>query len=289
MKRRRNIVDGLLMVCFFVFSMIMIVPVVIMVATSLKTMGDIYQKTYLFFPKVLHFENYIDAWNSADWMRILYNTFFITGTTVVVSLIINSIAGYAFSRLHFRFRDTLFFISLVGLMIPPQATLVPVFLILKNFPLVNGNNILGQGGTGFLNTYFGVMAPYLAGSFGVFLFRQFFLNFPQSLDDAAKIDGLSRMGAFVRIYVPLSKPVFVSLICLKAASTWNEYTWPLVITTTKEMYTAQVALVLFKSDTVILWNQLMASTCFIVLPLVVLFVFAQRAFVEGIVTTGMKG
>jgi len=282
-------VDGLLMVCFFVFSMIMIVPVVIMVATSLKTMGDIYQKTYLFFPKVLHFENYIDAWNSADWMRILYNTFFITGTTVVVSLIINSIAGYAFSRLHFRFRDTLFFISLVGLMIPPQATLVPVFLILKNFPLVNGNNILGQGGTGFLNTYFGVMAPYLAGSFGVFLFRQFFLNFPQSLDDAAKIDGLSRMGAFVRIYVPLSKPVFVSLICLKAASTWNEYTWPLVITTTKEMYTAQVALVLFKSDTVILWNQLMASTCFIVLPLVVLFVFAQRAFVEGIVTTGMKG
>jgi multiple sugar transport system permease protein len=133
------------------------------------------------------------------------------------------------------------------------------------------------------------MAPYLAGSFGVFLFRQYFLNFPKSLDDAAEIDGVTKMGSFLHIYVPLSLPVFASLMCLKATQTWNEYVWPLIITTNPKMMTLQLALVLFRSDLDTQWNYVMAATTMIVLPLVVLFVFAQKTFVAGIVTSGIKG
>jgi multiple sugar transport system permease protein len=275
-----------------VISVIMLVPLFIMLATSLKSMGEIFSRgsfVNFFVPKQVHLENYRDAFRSGSWGRYFFNTVYITLITVAFSLVINSLAGFAFSRLEFRGRDTLFFAGLIGLMIPPQASIVPTFLILKHFPLAGGNNILGQGGLGFINTYFGLLAPYLAGSFGVFLFRQYFLNFPKSLDDAAKIDGLSKMGSFLRIYVPLSKPVFASLLCLKATQTWNEYVWPLIITTDPKMMTLQLALVLFRSDLDTQWNYVMAASSVITLPLVVLFVFAQKTFVAGIVTSGIKG
>ena len=275
-----------------VISVITLIPLFLMLATSLKSMGEIFSRgSFLnfFVPKGIRLENYREAFRAGDWPRYFFNTILITTITVIVSLVINSLAGFAFSRLEFRGRDMLFFAGLVGLMIPPQASIVPTFLILKSFPLAGGNNIAGQGGLGFINTYFGLMAPYLAGSFGVFLFRQYFLNFPKSLDDAAKIDGLSRTGSFLRIYVPLSLPVFASLLCLKATQTWNEYVWPLIITTDPKMMTLQLALVLFRSDLDTQWNYVMAATSVIVLPLVILFVFAQKTFVAGIVTSGIKG
>lgn len=290
-KRKANplIVAVMLLLC-----VIMVTPMLVMLSTALKSMAEIFSRGGLlnfFIPKEIHFENFRDAfaYRNATWGRYFWNTTYITVVTVIVSLCINSIAGYAFARLHFRGRNTLFFLGLIGLMIPPQATIVPVFFILKNFPLVGGNSFLGQGGTGFINTPFALMAPYLAGSFGVFLFRQHFLNFPQSLDDAAKIDGLSRFGSFLRIYVPLSKPVFASLTVMKAVQCWNEYTWPLIVTSSNEMRTLQVALVFFKDEVGTQWNYLMAVTCVIILPLLVLFFAAQKSFVEGIVTSGIKG
>ena len=183
----------------------------------------------------------------------------------------------------------LFMLALVGMMIPQQVTMLPNFVAMKYFPLAGGNNILGQGGTGLINTYAGVVAPYIAGAFGVFLFRQFFLNFPNALDEAAKIDGLTRFGTFVRVYIPLSKAIFATLIVFKTTSTWNEYTWPLIITAKKDMWTVQLALSVFKEEFVTQWNYLMAATTLIMLPLLVLYIFMQKYFVEGIVTTGIKG
>jgi len=288
----RNAVASVVLIpVLLVVSVIMLIPLFIMLATSLKSMGEIFSRgSFLnfFVPKSVRFENYREAFKAGDWGRYFFNTVLITTITVAVSLVINSLAGFAFSRLRFGGRDALFFAGLIGLMIPPQASIVPTFLILKYFPLAGGNNVLGQGGLGFINTYFGLLAPYLAGSFGVFLFRQYFLNFPKSLDDAANIDGLSKMGAYLRIYVPLSAPVFASLMCLKATQTWNEYVWPLIITTDPKMMTLQLALVLFRSDLDTQWNYVMAATSVITLPLVVLFVFAQKAFVAGIVTSGIK-
>lgn len=276
-------------VVMILLSLIMLLPFLMMILTSLKTMEDIFSPRLIWIPEHIQWSNYIKAFSQGNWPRYFYNTFYVTAVTVLISLLINSFAGYAFAKLNFKGRDTLFLISLIGLMIPPQVTMIPVFLVLKHIPLANGNNWLGQGGLGWINSYNGLIAPYVAGSFGVFLFRQFFLQIPRELDDAAKIDGMGRLRAFFTIYVPLSKPVFATLIALKATASWNEYTWPLIITNTDSMKTVQIALTMFRDEYQTQWNLLMASTTIMVLPLLVLFVFTQRYFIEGIVNTGVKG
>jgi multiple sugar transport system permease protein len=270
-------------------SLVMLIPFGLMVLTSFKTMGEIQAPSFVFIPEHINFGNYIEAMQRGDWGRYFFNSFFVTAITVVISLLINSIAGYSFSRLQFKGRDVLFLISLIGLMIPPQVTMIPVFLILKNIPFMGGNDWLGQGGTGWINSYMGLIAPYVAGSFGVFLFRQFYLNFPKDLDDAAKVDGLNAIKTYWHIYVPLSKPIFATLIALKATQSWNEYTWPLIVTNSDTMKTVQLALTLFRDETQVQWNLLMAGTTLIVLPLMIIFLLAQKHFIEGIVTTGIKG
>lgn len=291
LNKKTNVLITILLLAL---SIIMLVPFVVMLSTALKSMNEIYTRggiMHFFIPDTIHWENFIDAFRfgGANWLKYAWNSLFVTVVTIVISLCINSMAGYAFSRLNFRGRDTLFFASLVGMMIPPQATIVPVFFILRHFPFAGGNNLLGQGGTGFINTHFALIAPYLAGAYGVFLFRQHFLNFPKSLDDAATVDGLGKFGIFVRIYLPLSKPIFATLMTTKAIQCWNDYTWPLIVTSSEEMRTLQVALVLFKDSVATQWNYLMAVTCVIILPLLILFFVAQKSFVEGIVSSGIKG
>ncbi|TBL69286.1 carbohydrate ABC transporter permease [Paenibacillus thalictri] len=273
----------------FILSLVMLVPFGLMVLTSLKTMGEIQASQFIFIPEHISLTNYVQAMQRGDWSRYFFNSFFVTAITVIVSLLINSIAGYSFARLHFKGRDLLFLISLIGLMIPPQVTMIPVFLILKHVPLAGGNDWLGEGGLGWINSYMGLIAPYVAGSFGVFLFRQFYLNFPKDLDDAAKMDGLTAVKTYWHIYVPLSKPIFATLVALKATQSWNEYTWPLIVTNSETMRTVQLALTLFRDETQVQWNFLMAATTLIVLPLMIVFLFAQKHFIEGIVTSGIKG
>ncbi|KIL37166.1 ABC transporter permease [Gordoniibacillus kamchatkensis] len=272
-----------------VLSLVMLIPFGMMVLTSLKTMGEIQAPKFVFIPEHLSLSNYVQAMQRGQWGRYFFNSFYVTAITVIVSLLINSIAGYSFARLHFKGRDLLFLISLIGLMIPPQVTMIPVFLILKHVPFAGGNDWMGQGGLGWINSYMGLIAPYVAGSFGVFLFRQFYLNFPKDLDDAAKMDGLTAVKTYWHIYVPLSKPIFATLVALKATQSWNEYTWPLIVTNSDAMKTVQLALTLFRDETQVQWNLLMAATTLIVLPLMIVFLFAQKHFIEGIVTSGIKG
>ncbi|MCX7788178.1 MAG: carbohydrate ABC transporter permease [Spirochaetes bacterium] len=270
-------------------SFLMLAPFFLMLTTSLKSSAELKSIGFSIFPKEISFANYLVAMQRGKWVRYFYNSFVITTVTVLVSLVINSMAGYAFARLRFRGRQILFISSLIGMMIPPQTTMIPVFIMLRHFPLVGGNDLFGSGGIGLINSYTGLVIPFIAGSFGVFLFRQYYLNFPHSLDDAAEIDGVGKLRCFLWIYVPLSKPAFATLGALKATQTWNEYIWPLIMTTTSDMRTVQLALALFRDEHEIQWNYLMSATTIITIPLVVLFLFAQRFFVEGIVTTGIKG
>jgi len=163
-------------------------------------------------------------------------------------------------------------------------------MIPKEFdiPFAGGNSILGQGGTGLLNTQTGLILMYLSGAFGVFLFRQFMMNFPSALDDAAKIDGLSRFGTYLRIYMPLSKPVIATMVVLRATATWNDYMWPLLMTPKDSMYTVQLALSRFRNAELTQWNYVMAVTAVSIIPVILLFLFFQKYFIQGIVTTGMK-
>lgn len=286
---KNKIKKGMIFCIMLLASLVILLPFLVMFFTSLKTQAEIASPVFKLLPENWLFSNYTEAMKSSDWDIFFYNTFFVTIVATVISLVINSLAGYAFARLNFKGRDILFMLALAGMMIPQQVTMLPNFVAMKYFPLAGGNNLLGQGGTGLINTYAGIVAPYIAGAFGVFLFRQFFLNFPRALDEAAKIDGLTRFGTFVRIYLPLSKPIFATLVVFKTTSTWNEYTWPLIITTNKNMWTVQLALSVFKEEFITQWNYLMAATTLIMLPLLIVYIFMQKYFVEGIVTTGIKG
>ena len=270
-------------------SFMMLFPFILMLSTSLKNMAELQRPVFSIIPDVLRFENYPKAMARGNWGRYFWNSIYVTFWTIILSLLFNSMAGFAFARLDFKFRELLFIISLIGLMIPPQVNMLPIYVILKYIPFAGGNDWLGRDGLGWLNSYWGLIAPYVAGSFGVFLFRQFYLTFPRALDDAAVIDGMNTFQRFILIYVPLSKPVMASLVALKATATWNEYTWPLIITMTEEMRTVQLALSLYKDEYTIEWELLMAATAVTMIPLLIVFFCAQKYFVEGIVTTGIKG
>ncbi|PWM40691.1 MAG: carbohydrate ABC transporter permease [Clostridiales bacterium] len=288
--KKKKIKRGLTLLFLFVLCLIFLIPLFLMILTSLKSMPEIMASQFVWKPEQWLFSNYREAMEKGDWFVYFKNTFLVTVITVAISLVLNSMAGYGFARIPFRGRNTLFFFALTGMMVPQQITMIPVFINLKNFPLVGGNDILGHGGSGMINTYAGLILPYIAGAFGVFLCRQFYMNFPVSLDDAAKIDGCSRFMAYFRIYLPLSKPILATLAVLKASQTWNDYLWPLIMVNKDETMTVQLAVVAkFTTEYSIQWNLLMAATALIILPLLVLFIFTQKYFVEGIVTTGMKG
>ena len=288
--KKKKIKRGLTLLFLFVLCLIFLIPLFLMILTSLKSMPEIMASQFVWKPEQWLFSNYREAMEKGDWFVYFKNTFLVTVITVAISLVLNSMAGYGFARIPFCGRNTLFFFALTGMMVPQQITMIPVFINLKNFPLVGGNDILGHGGSGMFNTYAGLILPYIVGAFGVFLCRQFYMNFPVSLDDAAKIDGCSRFMAYFRIYLPLSKPILATLAVLKASQTWNDYLWPLIMVNKDETMTVQLAVVAkFTTEYSIQWNLLMAATALIILPLLVLFIFTQKYFVEGIVTTGMKG
>ena len=263
-------------------------PFLMMVSTSLQTMDEIYGSRMVLIPRKLQFVNYYHAMQNGSWGRYLFNSLYITVVVTAISLFINAMTGYVFARLRFKGRDPLFLLLLTGMMIPPQVTMVPVFIMLKSFPLAGGNNLLGSGGNGLINTFTGLMLPFIAGSLGVFLCRQFYLGFPDSLDDAARLDGCGRFDIFVRVFLPLSKPVLASLGILKFTGTWNEYTWPLIMTNSDRMKTVQIALTMFRDEAEILWNQLMAATLVSSLAIYILFLFLQKYFVAGMMEGSIK-
>ncbi len=269
-------------------SFLMLVPFLVMLSTALKSSAEVNAPVFHWIPKEFHFENFATAMASGSWGRYLLNSVIVTTVVTAFSLLFNSMAGYAFARLDFRGRNVMFMSVMLGLMLPAQITMVPVFLIMKSIPLAGGNNWLGMGGTGWIDTYPGLMVNQMAGAFGIFLCRQFYLNFPRALDEAAELDGCNIWRTYFRIYLPLSGPILASLGVIKLTTVWNDYTWPLVITNSEAMRTAQLALTMFKNE-VVQWELLMAATTVVIAPLVLIFLFAQRFFIKGMISSGVKG
>ncbi len=269
-------------------SLVMLIPIIMMFMTSFKTMAEIQSPVFHLLPERFSLDNYRDAMSTGEWTVYFKNSLVITLTAVVLSLLFNSIAGYAFARLRFRGARVMFLLLMVGLMMPPQVTMLPTFLIMAKFPLAGGNNLLGTGGTGLINTYAGLVIPLVSGSYGVFLCKQFYENFPRSLDKAAEIDGANKWRTYFTIYLPNSKAILATLGLLKAVSVWNDYMWPLIMTNSENMRTVQLALTMFKTDSGIMWNQMMAGSVLVALPMFVLFLCAQKYFIQGIVTSGLK-
>ncbi len=284
--RRFRIVSRLFVL---LLCLVMGFPLLMTISVSLQTMNEVYSPDLILVPEKLQFVNYSTAMHNGNWLNYFKNSVVITVITVVISLVINAMSGFVFARIPFRGREPLFMLILIGMMIPAQVTLIPVFLLIRSVPFTGGNNWLGQGGVGLMNSYAGLIIPYIAGSFGVFLCRQFYMGFPKELDDAARIDGCGRLSQFIKIYLPLSGPVLASLSVLKFTGTWNEYTWPLVMTSGDTMKTVQLALATFRNEGEVFWNQLMAATLVSGIPIYLLFFFAQKYFVQGLLAGSVKG
>lgn len=271
-----------------IVSLIMLLPILMMFSTSLKTAGEINSATFHFLPESFNLDNYKEVLETGNWLMYFKNSLLITGISIVFSLLFNSIAGYAFARLQFKGSKLLFSLLLVGLMMPSQVTMLPTFLIMAKFPLAGGNDIFGYGGSGLMNTLTGVVIPLVSGSFGIFLCKQFYENFPKSLDEAAMLDGANKWTTYFSIYLPNSKVILATLALLKGSAVWNDYLWPLVMTNSESMRTVQLALTMFRDESTVRWGPMMAAAVMISLPMIVLFLCAQKYFVQGVVSTGLK-
>ncbi len=267
----------------------MLAPFVWMVLTSLKPSAEIFRMPPVIFTTNYTVAHYVRALTRGNFNIYFQNSLIVSGATTVLNVLISAMAGYAFARLQWRLREVVFMIVLSVMMLPGLIALIPTFLIVKATPFAGGNNWLGQGGTGWLDSYPGLIFPFLGGGFYVFLLRQFFLTLPKELEDAARIDGCSEFAIFWRIILPLSKAVLAVVAIFTFQSSWNDFLWALVIVQSDRMRTVQLGLTLFRSQNRIDWGVLMAGTTIATFPTVLLFLLAQQYFVRGIALTGIKG
>ncbi|HEW91960.1 MAG TPA: carbohydrate ABC transporter permease [Thermotogaceae bacterium] len=220
------------------------------------------------------FQNYLDAWKAAPFSRYYFNTIFVSLTTTVLEIIFASMAAFAFAKLNFFGKNIIFLLFLSTMMVPGEVLLVPNYITLAKL--------------GWLDTYYALIIPWTVSVFAIFLIRQHFLALPNELYDAAKMDGCSDWKFLWEIMVPLSKPVIITAALLKFVSSWNSFLWVLIVTKSPEIRTLPVGLLNFSSEVGTLYNQLMAASTFSVLPVIIVFLFAQKYFIRGISRTGLK-
>ena len=267
----------------------MILPFLWMLSTSLKPESQIFRFPPVWIPGNWEWRNYRAAMEAAPFGRYFLNTAIFATAATISNLLFCSMAAYAFARLRFRGREVLFILVLGTMMIPGQVTMVPVFIMLKHWPLAGGNDLLGAGGHGLLNSFTGLVLPGAVGAFGIFLLRQFFMTLPRELEDAARIDGCSEAGIYWRIILPLSRPALATLGIFTFTAAWNEFLWPLLIMSKDSMKTLQVGLQVFQTQYVTRWDLLMAGTVVVTIPVLIIFLAGQRYFTKGIALSGIKG
>jgi len=250
-------------------------PLLWMVSVSLMAPGEASTFPPPLMPSRATTGNYRELFAHAGMGRYLANSVFLAIVTTLLSLIFNVAAGYAFAKLRFAGRDRIFKLLLGALIIPSQVSMVPLFLLLKALGLVN--------------TYGGVIVPGLAGIFGIFLVRQYALSIPDELLEAARIDGASEFRIFHLIVVPALKPIIVTLAVFTLLGTWNDFMWPLIVLTDKELYTLPVALAALSREHVQDNELMMAGSVVTILPVLLVFLSLQRYYMQGLMAGSVKG
>jgi multiple sugar transport system permease protein len=278
----------LLYVALSLGALVMITPFLWMVLTAFKSDLEIAKFSWL--PGELRWHNFVEAMRTAPFLRYFRNSLFIAVGETAFTLAVCTTAGYALAKLPIRGSKALLSYFILLLLVPFQIILVPLFLIVKSVPLFGGNNILGQGGIGWLNSWWGLIIPLGAAPLFTFLARQFYVSIPSELAQAARVDGLGEFGIFWRIMTPLVKPALITICVFQIEAAWNGFLWPLMITTSDSMRPLQLGLAIFAQNPAeIQWPYLMAGTALATLPMIVMFVFAQKRFVEGMANVGIKG
>ncbi|MGD6731617.1 MAG: carbohydrate ABC transporter permease [Pleomorphochaeta sp.] len=261
----------ILVILFFYFF----IPFWWMIITSLKTFSEVYTKPYALTLQNFNFSNYPEVLKSLPFATYFKNTVIVSFFVCLGTLLTSSMAAYAFSRLNFPGRDKLFFLYLATLMVPRQVVLIPNFLLFRNM--------------GLLDTQASLILSGIFTAYGTFLLRQFFLGIPKELEEAAVIDGLGYWKRFTNVIVPLAKPAFTTLLIITLLTIWNEYLYALVFIQSDSQRTLTLGLSLLRGDMDIKWNLVMAATMVSIAPIVVVYLSAQKYFVEGIALSGLKG
>ncbi len=251
-------------------------PLLWMLLASVKSLAEIDTFPPIWIPPTPRWQNYVDAWSNAPFGRFYLNTIVMTFFGTLAKLINAVLSAYALAYLRFPKRDLVFGVVLAALMIPPQVTILPNYLTL--------------GSLNWINTYQALILPEAGIAFGTFLLRQHFLTLPREVLEAARIDGAGQLRILWQVALPLSQSILATLVLLTAVGRWNDYLWPLIVTTTKEMRTLPVGIAfLLDQEGNTEWGQVMAATVMVVLPLLALFLWTQRYLVEGIAAGALKG
>lgn len=251
-----------------------ILPLLYMVSLSLQSDADIFAGSVVLWPSDPQFGNFITLFERVPFARFLLNSFIMAGGATLAHLIIDPLTGYVFAKYNFWFKRTLFVTILATLMIPFFVRLIPLYVMFSQI--------------GWLNTYQGLIMPFLTSAFGIFLMRQFFQPLPDDLIEAARVDGASELRIYVQIMLPQVKPALAVLTLFTFTFQWNEFLWPLLATSTTEMRTGPIGLALFNQEYFTQWNLTGAGAVVLFIPTAVIFIVTQRYIVQGIALTGIK-
>ena len=256
-------------------SSLMLLPFLWMVSTSLKLPREIFTFPPTWIPSEFAWSNYTKALTAMPFGRFYLNSLTVAIAVTLLTILTSALAAFAFARLRFRGRDTLFLIYLATLMIPFTVLLIPNFVLIRQF--------------NWYDSYQALILPPAFSAFATFLLRQYFRGIPQELDDAARMDGASSFRIWWQIIMPNSAPVIAALAIFVFLGNWNEFLWPLVVTNSPEMRTIPVGLSAFQGQFNVRWELLMAAAVVAMLPIIVVYLFAQQWFIKGITITGMGG
>jgi multiple sugar transport system permease protein len=250
-------------------------PLLWMLSASFMASGEASRYPPPLLPSTPTLDHYAALFSRLNLARYAFNSALIAGAVTLISLFLNSMAGYAFAKLRFRGRDRIFKALLAALVIPVQVTMLPLFLMMKEMGLVN--------------TYWGVLIPGMASIFGIFLIRQYAMSIPDSLLDAARIDGAGEFRIFWSLVLPICKPILVTLAMFTFMGAWNDFMWPLIVLTDDSMYTLPVALANLMGEHVQDTEIMMAGSVITILPVTLLFIVLQRSYVAGLMMGSLKG
>jgi len=276
MKRLFSTWKILVYVVLTLYAVITLIPFLWALSASFKPLSEIVSSEPNFLPKDFTLDNYKQLFIQEPlFFRWLFNSVIIAISVTILNSLFNSMAGYALARLHFTGRNFWFFLILAVLAVPAQVTLIPTFLILKAF--------------GWLNSYQGMIVPSMVNATFIFMMRQFFVNFPKELEEAAQLDGLNTLGIFRHIVLPLAKPALAAQAVFVFMGSWNNFLLPVVILFDPEMFTLPLGLNTFKGQYISYWNYIMAASMVFTLPALAIYAFFNRYFIQGVTFTGGKG
>lgn len=264
---------------YFILGLIalsMLLPFFAMLNLSFSQNNEIFSYPPSIFPKSWTFKNYLSVFSSIPVARYFLNSLFVSIVTTIGQVIISAFAGYAFARLKFRGSDFLFFIILITMMIPPQVNIIPLFFLMRELHLID--------------TYQALIIPGFFGGFGIFMFRQFFLNLPKELEDSSKIDGCNVINTFLKISLPLAMPTIATLAIFTFISSWNSFMWPLIVTNSDSMRTLPVGLAVFKGSfrEITIWGDLLACAVICTVPTILVFLAGKKYFLTNLLQGSLK-